>query len=153
MKSMRRKDREITKEEAIQLLKTCDYGVLSTSTNDALPYGIPLSYCFINDAIYFHSALEGKKLDNFDENNSVSFCVVGETEVLQQKFSTKYESVIIEGIIEEVFDKEKQLGLEGLIKKYSPDFVDEGLKYIDRAKDTTAVFKIEIKSLTGKARR
>ena len=150
---MRRSDRAISKEETMQLLNNCEYGVLSSVSESGEPYGVPLSYYLVDDAIYFHSALEGKKLDNFLSNSTVSFCVVGKTEILQSKFSTKYESVIVSGIIEEATDNEKQIGLEGLVKKYSPNFITEGLKYIDKAKDETKVLKLTIKNMTGKARK
>jgi len=150
---MRRKDREISKEETMQLLNNCEYGVLSTITQNGEPYGVPLSYCVVDNSIYFHSALEGKMLDCIQNNNIASFCVVGNTEILQNKFSTNYESVIVFGIIEEANEIDKQIGLEGLINKYSPNFIPEGIKYIDNAKDETKVLKLKIINLSGKARK
>jgi hypothetical protein len=44
------------------------------------------------------------------------------------------------------------LALEGLIHKYSQNFVSEGLKYIEKFNDKTRVFKISIESISGKAR-
>ena len=150
---MRRKDRAITDEEATKLLRAAEYGILSTASKDGVPYGIPLSFCLIDNAIYFHSATEGQKLDHFKENNQVSFCVVGKTEVLAKKFTTNYESTIVSGDIEESFGKDKELGLMGLVKKYSPEFENVGLRYIKDADSKTRVFKINIKKLAGKARR
>ena len=153
MNELRRKDRAITQEEATTLLNSGEYGILSTISESGEPYGIPLSYCIIDNSIYFHCAVEGKKLEHFKHNNSVSFCVVGNTEILPDKFSTKYESVIASGKIEEVFDDEKQIGLEGLLHKYSPNFLDEGIIYVKRATEKTKVFRINITSLTGKSRK
>jgi nitroimidazol reductase NimA-like FMN-containing flavoprotein (pyridoxamine 5'-phosphate oxidase superfamily) len=153
MKEIRRKDRAIREEEAIAILNRAEYGVLSTVAKNGEPYGVPLSFCIIEDCIYFHCAVEGQKIDNIQHNNSVSFCVVGRTEVLPDKFSTKYESVIIAGEAEEVFGIDKQRGLEGLLHKYSPDFIEQGEKYIHSLSDETRVFKIRIKHLSGKARR
>jgi len=150
---MHRKDRAITEEEAKHLLDIGEYGILSTVSENNEPYGIPLSYCVVDNFIYLHSAVEGKKLEHFKKNNSVSFCVVGKTKILPDKFSTKYESVIVAGYIEEVFGENKQIGLEGLIQKYSPKHLDEGLKYISDANNKTKVFKISIKNITGKARK
>ncbi len=64
MKHIRRKDRAITEKEAIALLKMAEYGVLSTGSKDGLPYGVPLNFCLIDFCIYFHSAMEGHKIDN-----------------------------------------------------------------------------------------
>ena len=150
---LRNKKRGITEAEAHELLERGEYGILSTCDADGQPYGIPLSYCVIDDSIYFHCAVEGHKLKNIAANDRVSFCVVGKTEVLPDKFATRYESVVVSGRATEVFDKEKQLGLEGLLPKYSAGFVAEGLDYINAAREQTRVFRISIDTLCGKARR
>ena len=153
MKEMRRKDRAISEEESVVLLNKAEYGVLSTVTEDRKPYGVPLNFCFIDSRIYFHSAIEGHKVENIQQNRYVSFCVVGNTEILPDKFGTKYESVIVFGEVEEVFGKDKQIALEGLVRKYAPEFIEEGRKYIASQKDKTRVFRININRLTGKARK
>jgi len=150
---MRRKDRAITEEEARALLEKAEYGVLSTVSENGRPYGVPLNFCLIDGCIYFHCAFVGQKIDNINHNKFVSFCVVGNTEILPDKFATRYESAIVSGEVEEVFDVNKQLALEGLLRKYSPEFFDKGLKYIEDLKDKTRVFKITINKLTGKARK
>lgn len=149
---MRRKDRMITKIETLSILERGEYGILSTVSSNNEPYGVPLNYCLINECIYFHCAVEGRKLNNINKNPKVSFCVVGKTEVLPDKFGTNYESCIVQGSISESFEGEKQLALEGLIHKYSKNFVSEGLKYIEKLKEKTRVFKISIESISGKAR-
>jgi nitroimidazol reductase NimA-like FMN-containing flavoprotein (pyridoxamine 5'-phosphate oxidase superfamily) len=150
---MRRKDRALPDSEAKELLAKGEYGVLSTVSPDGQPYGVPLNYSYAGDVIYFHCALEGHKLANMQASKKVSFFVVGETEVLSDKFSTKYESVIVFGEACEVVGDEKQKGLIELVKKYSPDFMKKGLEYIEKAGDKTRVYKITVASLTGKARR
>ncbi len=153
MKELRRKNRAITEEEAVNLLNNAEYGVMSTATKTGKPYGVPLNFCFIDHCIYFHCAVEGQKMDNIKQNKSVSFCIVGKTEILPDKFGTRYESVIVSGAIEEVSGNNKQGALEGLLHKYSQDFFDKGIKYIDGLREKTRVFKIIINTLTGKARR
>ena len=153
MKELRRQDRAITEEEALALLIKAEYGVLSTVTKTGKPYGVPLNFCVMDRCIYFHCAVEGQKIDNIKHNKSVSFCAVGNTEILPDKFGTKYESVIVSGEVEEVFDMNKQLALEGLLHKYSLEFINQGIKYIEGLKEKTRVFKITINKLTGKARK
>jgi len=153
MRALRRKDRAITEDEALALLNVAEYGVLSTVTENGRAYGVPLNYCVIDDCIYFHCAVEGQKIDNIRHNKSVSFCAIGNTELLPDKFGTLYESVIASGVIEEVFESDKQLALEGLLHKYSAEFIDEGLKYIEGLREKTKVFKITINNVTGKARK
>jgi uncharacterized protein len=72
---------------------------------------------------------------------------------MPDKFGTKYESVIVSGHIEEVFNENKQMALECLLKKYSPDYFNKGLEYIESLKEKTRVFKIFIVHLSGKSRR
>lgn len=152
-REMRRKDREIGCDECIEILKNNAYGILSTAGSDGQPYGVPLSYVYKDGAIYFHGAVEGHKLDNILANSKVSFCVVGQTCVLPDKFSTNYESVIVFGDAQEVADEEKTSALLEIIFKYSPDFIEKGKIYINHAASKTRVFKISIGHITGKAKR
>ena len=80
---------------------------------------VPLNFCIISGNLYFHCALEGRKLENLNQNNTGSFCVVGNIEIMPDKFGTKYESVIVSGKVAEVFEKTKRVALEGLLEKYS----------------------------------
>jgi hypothetical protein len=153
MRELRRKDRVITDDDAIAILNKAEYGVLSTISPDGKPYGVPLNFCMIDNCVYFHSAIEGRKIDNIQKNNHVSFCAVGNTEILPDKFGTKYESVILSGEVVEIFNEDKQIALEGLLKKYSSDYFIKGLEYIETLKAKTRVFKIRITHLSGKARR
>ncbi|MBU2601477.1 MAG: pyridoxamine 5'-phosphate oxidase family protein [Actinobacteria bacterium] len=153
MRETRRKDRVIGDQETWDLLRRAKFGVLSTVSAGGKPYGVPLNYCLGGDFIYFHCALEGRKVENLEHEKWVSFCVVGDTEVMPEKFGTKYESAIATGRVEEVFGESKQAALEGLVRKYSADFLDEGLGYIRTLGGKTRVFRIKIQHLSGKARR
>ena len=148
---MRRKDKELNNADALQLLRDCEYGVLSTVDDKGQPYGVPLSYTFVNNALYFHCALEGHKLDNIAANQKVSFCVVGSTHVLPAKFSTEFESAIAFGEAVVVQGEERYQALVSLLEKYSPEFMEEGRAYIEQFDSRTKVVKIEISTVTGKA--
>jgi nitroimidazol reductase NimA-like FMN-containing flavoprotein (pyridoxamine 5'-phosphate oxidase superfamily) len=152
-KPMRRADRAIPESEAQRILQAGEYGILSTVSGDGQPYGLPVSYAYTGEVLYFHCAIEGHKLDNLRSNNRISFCVVGQTRVLPNKFTTNYESAIVFGHAFEVTGAEKHTGLVELVKKYSPGFIDKGLEYISHDGDEARVYKIVIEALTGKARR
>lgn len=153
MKSMRRKDREITTPESIALFDRAEYGILSTVGKDGQPYGVPLSFVFKDNAIYFHCAPDGLKLDNIADNARVSFCVVGRTKVLPDQFATEYESAMAFGVASEVHGTEKYNALLWLVEKYCADFIEEGKQYIAQKDRTTKVIKIDIQQISGKARR
>ena len=150
---IRRTDRALSAEAALEILQKGEYGILSTVSPDGQPYGVPVSFVSADQALYFHSAVEGHKLENLSANPRVSFCVVGATEVLPNQFATRYESVIVFGRAVELSGDEKLSGLTELLKKYSPGFLEKGLKYIESDAVKTRVYKIEIESFSGKTRR
>jgi len=152
-REMRRKDRLATEEVAKDLLKQNEYGILATLGEDSMPYAVPMSYAYVDNAIYMHCATKGHKLDNIRANAKVSFCVVGDTELFPGDFSTNYESTIAFGTASIIEDREEKVkGLKALIDKYSPDFQKEGMDYINRAFDATCVIKVDIEYMTGKKR-
>lgn len=150
---MRRKDRAITENEAIEILIKGEYGILSMCTAENEGYGIPLNYVLDNHQIYFHCAASGSKLDYLLNNNKVSFCVVGSTTVIPSDFGTLYESTIVSGTTSEVDGNEKREALKRIIEKYSAEFTTEGNEYINKLFDRVSVIKLSIQSITGKARR
>jgi len=152
-RNVRRKDREIGLELATNLLAEGEYGFLATVGMDGQAYGVPLNYVYKNNCLYFHCALEGHKLDNIKANSKVSFCVVGKTRVLPDKFSTKYESAIAFGTASVVQGNERHNALLSILEKYSPDFMEEGKKTIAKYNDKTTVIKVDINQITGKARK
>jgi nitroimidazol reductase NimA-like FMN-containing flavoprotein (pyridoxamine 5'-phosphate oxidase superfamily) len=148
--AMRRKDRETPEEEALQLLAKGEYGVLSTVGPDGSPYGVPLSYIYREGEIYFHSAIEGRKVEYLCAGALASFCVVGATEILPEKFGTRYESAIASGEVREVEGAEKHRALGWLVEKYAPEFRTQGEEYIASAAGITRVFGLHVRNLTGK---
>ncbi len=152
VRKLRRAERAMADDEARELLERGEYGVLSTVSAAGEPYGVPLSYSVLDNGIYFHCALEGHKLENLAPGSRVSFCVVGRTEILPDQFATRYESVIVSGMVTEVGGDEKQHALEGLVAKYSPGYQPEGLRYIATDGRRTRVFRIDIDRLSGKRR-
>jgi nitroimidazol reductase NimA-like FMN-containing flavoprotein (pyridoxamine 5'-phosphate oxidase superfamily) len=150
---MRRTDRQISETESLDILEKGEYGILSMVNESNEPYAIPVNYCVADNALYIHCAREGLKTEILETNPSVSFCVVGFTEVLPDKFGTLYESCIIKGSAAEIYSEEKQKALEGLILKYSVNFVPEGARYIEKLTTKTRVFRISIDTITGKAKK
>ena len=123
---VRRKDRVADQEQAQRILEQGEYGVLSTVSPEGQPYGTPLSYWLKDGDVYFHCALAGHMLENIAANDRVSFCVVGKTQVMSDKFSTLYESVVVFGRASEVNEEDRRHALVGLVAKYSPAYPAEG---------------------------
>ena len=112
---MRRKDREITDfNEIIGIIKRCD--VCRIAMNDGeYPYIVPLNFGLdIQQGqvyFYFHSALEGKKLDLLRADPKVAFEMDCNHEFIlyeeQMSCTMGYESVMGHGVIEVVPEEEK----------------------------------------------
>lgn len=150
-REMRRKDRQMSEQDTKVVLQKAQFGTLSMVNKENNPYGIPISFAYTDGAIYLHCALAGYKLENIEHNANVCFSAVIDIQLMPQKFSTKFKSVVVFGKISTVSDEEdKRKGFIALVKKYSPDFYDEGMKYIEKAFARTKVLKIEILSMTGK---
>ena len=151
--TMRRSDRALTEEENKTILANGEYGVLSTVGANGYPYGTPVHYVYRNGKIYFHCADgAGHKLDNLNFCTNVCFTVIGESQVLPEKFATKYQSVIVFGSANKIVDG-KRIILEEFIAKYAPQFKETGLKYIRRTIDETGIYEITVEHITGKARK
>lgn len=152
-KEMRRKEKELDKDKAAEILDQGQYGILSTVGENGYPYGVPVNYVYADGSIYFHCAVEGAKIDNIIYNDKVSFCVVGETQPKPETFSFKYESTIVFGRCVEIYEKEKIDALVAIVKKYSSEFMEKGMKYIEKDNSKTKILKINIEHITGKAGR
>jgi len=154
---MRRKDREITKEEAMQLLKDAEYGVLATVGSDNIPYAVPMNYVLIDNSIYLHCATVGHKIDNMQSNPNVSFTVVGKTQPVHEgnDYSTFFESAIAFGKARFVSDeKEFRDSLYTLTKKYFPDGMAEFDAIMDKYDlSKLHVIAVDLSHVTGKAKR
>jgi len=151
-RKMRRQDRKLTTEEVSELLTNSEYGVLATVGDDDYPYSVPLHYVYKGNAIYFHCAAEGQKLDGIRKNSKVSFCVVGSTEVLPKEFSAQYESVIVFGRASELQGEEKRAALVLILEKYAREYMTDGKREITKAGNAVSVIKISIEHMSGKGR-
>lgn len=151
--SVRRGDRLLGEREALDLLAGGEYGFLALGGVDG-GYGVPLNYAWHGGAIYFHCAPEGEKLRRIAGCDRATFCVVGATRPVPGMFTTAYESVMVAGRIGVVADDgERMEALRCLIDKYSPGFAATGMKYAEKSFARTAILRLDIESVSGKAKR
>ena len=118
-------------------------------------YGIPINFVYDDkqDCIYFHCAMEGKKLRCLAKNNRVSFCIIGKTAVISNQFTTAYESVVVNGTMDiHLSDQERRYGLSLLLDKYCPNDKEIGLRYIEKSFHRTNVIRLNIFSFSGKSK-
>lgn len=149
-RNMRRSRQQMLHEDSVNLLKAGSHGVLSLIDTDGWPYGVPINYAFDSDSrIYFHSAVEGHKLDCIAGDDRCSFCVVGQDIIVPEEFTSYFRSVIVTGHIIKVESREEVIhGLRLLCERFSPgiDSHDE----IARGLSRVAVLRLDIERIIGK---
>ena len=149
-REMRRNKQQLSFEEWEEILRKSTAGVLAVSGDDGYPYAVPLSYVYCDNKVYFHSAKSGHKIDGIKNNSKVSFCVIAKDEIIPEKFTTYFRSVIVFGkarileSMDEILPAIRKLGM-----KYNPD--EEGCnEEIKRCLQTLAVIEMDIEHMTGK---
>lgn len=151
-RKMRRERQELGKEACEGVLLRNTAGVLAVLGDGGYPYAVPLSYVYQNGAVYFHGATSGHKLDALQACPKVSFCVVDQDEIVPEKYTTYFRSVIAFGQARVLTEAgEIQTAMEALGRKYAPQESEEHLqKEIAGSAPRTAVVKLSIEHMTGK---
>ena len=150
-RELKRAKKGLSHEDSLEILRAGEHGVLSTVSEDGTPYGVPLNYVLHDGRIIFHCAPSGHKLDNIAHCPQVSFCVVTQAEVVPEKFTTRFQSVVAFGTARILEGDEKKEGLLALVRRLCPDHIPAGETYISNAWDKTTVVAVDIAHLTGKA--
>jgi len=119
--------------------------------DDGYPYGVPMAYFYDEDRIIFHSAMDGHKVDAVKNYDKASFCVTAMDDVVPEKFTTVYKSVIVFGkvrIIED--DAEKIKAARIFSDKYSPNMEEKREKEIAGSFKRMHIIELKIEHMTGK---
>ena len=149
---MRRSRQQLGDKECSDILSRGSSGVLACLGDGGYPYAVPLSYVWDGKKIYFHCAKSGHKLDAVRACDKVSFCVVGSDDVVPEKYTTCYRSVIVFGRIAEITDPaEKRRAIEILADKYNPS-ASAGYRdrFIDAEWDPLCMLCLTPEHITGK---
>ncbi|MEG0217294.1 MAG: pyridoxamine 5'-phosphate oxidase family protein [Raoultibacter sp.] len=148
---LRRKRQKLDAADVEAILTSCTSGVLSVNDSDGFPYAVPLSFAYSANTLYFHCATHGQKLDALAADDRACFTVIAADEIVPEKFTTKFRSVIAQGHTHLVEDAtEKRQALEMLVAKYSPTFKAAGAKTIAEEWTHTQVIRLDIESICGK---
>jgi len=151
MKHIRNAKLERTAESAAAIIDKCGYFTMATVGPDGGPYCIPLSMVREGDWLYFHSAVEGHKIDNLKFNNRVCISCVGGVIVPPGKFNLDYESAVVFGTAFQIQSEvEKIHALKLISLRYTPDNMASFDASIKRSLDRTGVWKIHIDGISGK---
>ena len=149
---MRRSDKEIIDLDTIHgIVRGCEVCRLGLAV-DGEPYVVPIAFGFDGEAVYFHTANHGRKIDMMAANPRacVQFernveLVTNDDDACAWTFS--YESVIGFGSVTElVRDKDKIHGLNRIMQHYS----GRNWSFPEQPMSSTRVWRVDLDILTGK---
>jgi nitroimidazol reductase NimA-like FMN-containing flavoprotein (pyridoxamine 5'-phosphate oxidase superfamily) len=154
---MRRKDKEITDiDEKLEVIAKCKVCRLGLSENN-YPYIVPLNYGFSCDdgklTLYFHGALEGKKIDTIKKNDNACFEIDCDTKLVEGEnpcdYGYEFKSIIGFGKIVFLDTKDEKInGLNYLMKQQTGR--DIQYDFTENELNNVIVFKMTVKEFTGK---
>jgi nitroimidazol reductase NimA-like FMN-containing flavoprotein (pyridoxamine 5'-phosphate oxidase superfamily) len=136
------------------LLNTCHVGRLGTIGRDGYPVVKPVNFAYHAGRIYFHTALEGEKIEDIRRDNRVCFetdLPIAFVRAASQPCEAGYlyRSVIIKGRASLVIDDaERGRAFKSLMDKYQPE---GGYgQYMNEKLGMTGIVRIDVEEMTGK---
>lgn len=151
-RDMRRRRQELSRQECDAVLGRGTSGVLAVDGDDGYPYAVPLSYAYDGERIYFHCARSGHKLDALRRNPRASFCVVDKDQVVPERYTTYFRSVIVFGTVRELADDaERRAAIELMGRRYAPELPEERLAAeVDSGWKALCVLEMTCERVSGK---
>jgi len=153
---MRKKEREITQRTEIDAILAGSPVCRIAFAVAGEPYLVPLSHGYDADAnaLYVHTAVEGRKIACIEANPRVCFEVEGEVSVKEGDergctWGLRYESVIGYGVVRQVLDNDaRDAALHHIMRQHAGR--DGEWSFDPKVLSVTAVWALEISSMTGK---
>lgn len=105
-RELTRKNKQISIQDCIQVLKNETRGVLSVLGDGGYPYGMPMNHWYNEEdgKVYFHCGKTGHRLDALKACNKVSFCTYDKGYRNEGDWAWHVKSVIVFGTIEIIDD-------------------------------------------------
>lgn len=147
---MRRIRQQMTDADAVQVLERAKTGVLSVISPNGYPYAVAMNFAYLDGKIYLHSANTGHKIDAIRGCGKVSFLVIDKDDVIKDKLTTAYRSVVVFGRAILCEDAAEKLALvRRFALKYS-DNMPAIQADIDENLSSMALIEITPEHITGK---
>lgn len=149
MREMNNKKKERPAEWALEVLRRCEYACLSLA-DGTQPYCVPVSHALVGQRVYFHSSPHGYKAEILAANPRVCLVAVADVHALPMRFTTEYSSAVAFGMARLVTDPaERFAALLAICEKFAATNPNREA-CAARAGAETAVYCVEIESITGK---
>ena len=151
-RELQRKNKQISMEECIELLKKEKRGVLSVLGDDDYPYGMPMNHWYNEEdgKIYFHCGKSGHRLDALCKSNKVSFCTYDRGYREDGDWALHVKSVIVFGRIEVIDDMDT---IADVARKLSYKFTQDEeyiQNEIDKYAKATLLLRLTLEHICGK---
>jgi len=144
----------MSQEFAWGVVDKCEYAFLAMVGADSTPYCIPITIARTGRSIYFHGAMEGRKVDFVRLHPRVCLTCVGDTLIQEAQFTTLYESAVVVGDVTEVLDSaEKAEALRLICQRHTPNAMAMFDRAVEQSLSHTAVFRIDAVEITGKCKQ
>lgn len=147
-----RKNKELSTEECIDVLKNETRGVLSVLGDGDYPYGMPMNHWYNEEdgCVYFHSGNVGHRLDALRKYDKVSFCTYDSGYRNPGEWALNVKSVIVFGRMEIIDDMEQIIDITTkLSHKFTQD--EEYIqKEIRESGPRTLLLKLKPEHICGK---
>lgn len=164
----RHRGKNMPAERMEKILRQTEWGVLASVSIDGEPFAVPIGYAWDESTgqLIIHTSRRGQKIDNLRRDNRVCFTIVGSSNLVTDKFSASFESLVIFSRIEEITDPDEALKAATIFcRKFAPKIV-EGLNadaadreindlalMLDRAREYMALYRIIPCHISGKQRK
>lgn len=108
-----RKNKQMSTEDCVEVLKKETRGVLSVLGDGDYPYGTPMNHWYNEEdgCVYFHCGKLGHRLDALKKHDKVSFCVYDQGYRREGEWAFNVKSVIIFGKIEIIDDLDRVIDI------------------------------------------
>jgi nitroimidazol reductase NimA-like FMN-containing flavoprotein (pyridoxamine 5'-phosphate oxidase superfamily) len=148
---LRKKEKEITETDEIESIIRKSLVCRLALADDGLPYIVPLCFGYRNNALYFHTAKKGRKIEILKRNNQVCFEFDIHPELKPGEracaWGMKYRSVIGYGTALLLEDPEQKRAALDIIMAH---YADGPFEYSEKAFGEALVIKVEVENMTGK---
>lgn len=168
---MRRKDRELSEQDALKIIDDSQYATLSCIDEDGEIFSIPISIARVENSIFIHGAKVGSKARLYQNGKSVTLVAVSKNEVPAPSyefcqsikdnarelgsvvFTTEYLSTVAKTRAYEVTDEAQKINaLRLLCEKYTPEYMEYFSVAATGSLHRTSIYELKIESLTAKAK-
>ena len=165
---MRRKDRELSPDEALDIIDSCEYSVISCVDDEGEIFSVPISPVRVGESIFVHGATAGSKAKLLQNGRKVEFVCVSFNKVPQlndseleaikddgkalggKVFTTEYKSAIAKTRAYEVTDEAKRY--EILSQKYTAYAMSTFDVAAEYGLKNMKIYELKIESLSAKAK-